>query len=128
MGRRSDPAFLIRVAPAVQAQIRELAAVYREAGVPTSATGLVERYMFEGLLRDGYGAGGPPSAACAPEAVAGLSSALTRQPLEKLIKRIRERRGTLLRQAAASMSAQMRDPEVVAAELAEVQADEAAEG
>ena len=32
MGRRSDPAFLIRVAPAVQAQIRELAAVYREAG------------------------------------------------------------------------------------------------
>ena len=132
MGKRTDPAISIRVTPAMKAGLREVAAVYREAGVPTSVTALVWRYMVDGLLRDAYGVGKPPHAACAPEAVAGLTAAhaMPRQSHDQLLARIRERRGQLMRQVAAVTQLRERDPEAVTAELeainAEVRADDAA--
>ena len=72
MGRRTDRTILSRVSPAIYTRLTEIAAAYREAGVPMSVSRLGELYVQAAMLKDGYATGDPVGVTCAPEAYAAF--------------------------------------------------------
>ena len=121
--RTKNRSLLVRVTPAYYSRLIEIASAYREAGVAMSVNRLAELYVSGSMLRDGYGEGAYVGAACAPEAIAALTHSLEPCPHDVLVRRIRTRREELMRAAAKHYQPVTRDPETVAAEVAEIEAE-----
>ena len=121
--RTKNRSLHVRITPAIYERLSEIASAYREAGLTMSVNHLAELYVTGSMLKDGYGADAPVGAACAPEAIAALTHSLEPCPHDVLVRRIRTRRGELLRAAALHTRVVKRDPETVAAERAEIEAE-----
>ena len=86
-----------------------------------SVTRLGELYVNAAMLKDGYSTGDPVGVACAPEAFAAFVPHLEACPHDDLVRRIRTRRGVLLREVARQASSvKRREPVRVAAEAAAI--------
>ena len=114
---------LSRLRPSQYDLLTEIAAAYREAGQAMSVTRLAELYIIDSMLRDGYLRGRPTNTACAPEWTDVMSKYLKECPHVELVDRIRVHRGKLLREAVQYGTPTARDPETVAAEVAEINAE-----
>ena len=104
-------------------RLTEIVEAYRETGQAMSVTRLAELYIFDAMLRDGYGNGHPTNAACSPEWTAAILPRLEACPHAELVERIRVQRGKLLLDATKFGTPTMRDPEKVAAEVAVINAE-----
>ena len=124
MGKRTDRTILARVSPDLYSRLTLIVAAYREAGLAMSVSRLCELYLIEGFLRDGCCTKTPPvDSACAPEVVAAVLPNLTQCPHDVLVERIRLHRDKLITHASKYQQPTMRDPETVAAEVAEINAE-----
>ena len=123
MSKRTDRKILARVRPYLYERLKEIAAAYRESGQAMSVTRLAELYIYDAMLRDGYGKGRPTSSACAPEAVAAWLPHLDPCPHDELVDRIRVHRGKLLLEAEKFGTPTALNPEKVAAEVAVINAE-----
>ena len=121
--RTKNRSLNVRVTPAIYARLTEIASAYREAGVTMSVNRLAELYVTAAMLKDGYSTGDPVGVACAPEVVAAFTHNLEACPHDELVSRIRTRRGGLMRDVAKHTRVVTRDPETVAAEVTEIEAE-----
>ena len=121
--RHHDRKVLSCIDPSLYDRLTEIAAAYRDTGQAMSVTRLIELYIYDALLRDGYCKSHPTNAACAPEWTAAMLPYLEACPHVELVDRIRAHRGKLLREAAQYGTPTMRDPETVDAEVAEINAE-----
>ena len=118
-----DRKILSRIDPFFYDRLTEIAAAYRETGQAMSVTRLAELYIIDAIMRDGYGKGHPTNSACAREWTAAIFPRLEACPHVELVERIRVRRGKLLRDGKKYGTPTARDPETVAAEVAEINAE-----
>ena len=121
--KRTYRKILSRVDPSVYDRLTEIAAAYRETGQAMSVTRLAELYIIDAMVRDGYSDGSPCRAACSPEWTAAVFPYLEACPHVELVERIRVYRGKLLRAGAKFGTPTARDPETVAVEVAEINAE-----
>ena len=121
--RHHDRKILSCIDPSLYDRLTEIAAAYRETGQAMSVTRLVELYILDAMLRDGYGNGHPTNAACSPEWTAAVVPYLEACPHVELVERIRVHRGKLLRDGKKYGTPTARDPETVAAEVAVIDAE-----
>ena len=124
MGKRTDRTILSRVSPEVFSRLTLIVAAYREAGLAMSVSRLCELYLIDGFFRDGGCTDSHPvDSACAPEVVAAVLPNLQQCPHDRLVERIRQHRDKLITYASKRQQPTMRDPETVAAEVAEINAE-----